>query len=98
MVLVIAVIAGIGGALIRINCQKDDSVYLGPATLIAELTDEQGGFICEFECDGKVINAIYGGDSTGLKVGDQVQIAWFGLYAQIPHVMNKDDYDKDMKS
>jgi len=96
LVLVIAAVCGITGELIRINAKTDEKTsYEGPAKLIAELTDDEGGFICEFEKDGKKINAIYGGDSTGLKVGDVVQVVWRGWYYHVPQVMYKEDYDKD---
>lgn len=97
LVLIIAAIAGIGGALIKINAGKDDNVgaYRGPATLIAKLTDDEGGFICQFESDGKIINAFYGGDSPELKIGDTVNIVWEGWYYHFPQVMDAADYDKD---
>ena len=69
--------------------------YKGKAKLIAKFTDEQGCFLCEFEKDGKIINAVYGFEKEGLKVGDEVDIVWDGLYTRLPHVMDKEVYDRD---
>ncbi|MBO4295114.1 MAG: hypothetical protein J5896_06725 [Alphaproteobacteria bacterium] len=91
LVLVIAAICGIAGHYMRINT-PDNDVYEGPATIIAEFTDEEGGLLCEFEKDGKKFNAVYGGDSEGLHVGDQVQIVWKGWYYRIPQAMDRKDY------
>lgn len=81
----------------RPSSAGQNNYYRGKAKLIARLTDKQGCFLCEFEQDGNIINAVYGDDSPELKVGDEVDIVWFGLYTSFPHVMSKENYDHDME-
>lgn len=72
------------------------SFYAGKAKLIARFTDEQGCFLCQFEQNGKIVNAVYGDDRPELKVGDEVDIVWNGMYTKFPHVMDKQVYERDM--
>lgn len=75
--------------------ELDDDYYAGKAKLIARFTDEQGCFLCEFQKNGKTVNAIYGFDREDLKVGDEVDIIWNGFYDSLPHVMDKKIYEKE---
>lgn len=85
--------------LIRSTSGKaDDGYYVGKAKLIARFTDEDGCFLCEFEKNGKIVNAIYGFDREDLKVGDEVDIVWNGLYMRLPHVMDKEIYEQEEKA
>ena len=80
----------------QVSAQKS-KIYSGKAKLIARFTDEQGCFLCEFEKDGKIVNAVYGDDDPMLKVGDEVEIVDFGLCTNLPHVMDKRLYDLDLQ-
>lgn len=75
--------------------ETDNDYYVGKAKLIARFTDEDGCFLCEFEKNGKIVNAIYGFDRDDLKVGDEVDIVWNGFYMSLPHVMDKEIYEKE---
>ena len=78
---------------LRKNASSHDDSYRGKAKLIARFTDDQGCFLCQFEKNGKIINAIYGNDSPELKVGDEVDIVWDGWCQRLPLVMDKEVYD-----
>jgi len=75
--------------------RHEPKTYAGKAKLIARFTDKEGCFICEFEKDGKIVNAVYGFDSPSLKVGDEVEIVWNGKLYSLPHVMDKQVYDRE---
>jgi len=75
----------------------EQTSYRGKAKLIARFTDEEGCFLCQFEKDGKIINAIYGNDSPKLKVGDEVDIVWDGWCQRLPLVMDKEVYNIDQR-
>lgn len=77
------------------STEKDS--YRGKAKLIARFTDEQGCFLCQFEQDGKIVNAIYGNDNPDLKVGDEVDVVWDGWCHRLPQVMDKEIYDRCMQ-
>ena len=84
-------------ALRKDSPSKGGKHYAGKAKLIGRFTDKEGCFLCEFEMDGEIINAVYGDDDPALKVGDEVDIVYFGLCTHLPHVMNKKIYDRDMQ-
>lgn len=94
---VVVVVLIVMGLLFAKNLPTNQESYQGKAKLIARLTDEQGCFLCQFEKDGQIINAVYGDDGPDLKVGDEVDIVWPGLYTRLPHVMNKEVYDRSMQ-
>jgi len=71
--------------------------YCGKAKLLKRFTDKQGCFLCEFEQDGNIINAVYGDDNPDLKEGDEVEVVWFGLYEKFPHLMSKEVYNACMQ-
>ncbi|HCU58955.1 MAG TPA: hypothetical protein DIC64_03135 [Alphaproteobacteria bacterium] len=77
--------------------KEESSTYVGKAKLTYKFTDEDGCFLCEFEKNGKKISAVYGFDKPDLKVGDEVQIVWNGMYCKFPHVMDKEVYDREME-
>lgn len=79
------------------SASAQPNFYAGKAKLIARFTDEQGCFLCQFEQNGKIINAVYGDDSPELKVGDEVDIVWNGMYTKFLHAMNKQMYERDME-
>ena len=80
------------------RCSYTSNVFRTKAKLIAKFTDEEGCFLCEFEKDGEIVNAIYGFDREGLKVGDEVSIVWNGKHSCIPHVLDEDVYDERMET
>ncbi|MBR2299882.1 MAG: hypothetical protein IJ870_04840 [Alphaproteobacteria bacterium] len=71
------------------------STFVGKAKLLYHFEDEEGCFLCSFEKDGKLYQGIYGFDKEGLKVGDEVDVVWNGLYFQLPHLIDKEIYDRD---
>ena len=97
IVLLLVVLAVVFFFLLKRDASSHDDSYRGKAKLIARFTDEQGCFLCEFEKDGEIINAVYGDDAPDLKVGDEVDIVWSGLYVGFPHVMSKEAYDRSME-
>jgi len=83
--------------LLKKDASSNDDSYRGKAKLIARFTDEKGCFLCEFEKNGKIINAVYGDDNPDLKVGDEVDVVWSGYYTRLPHAMSKEAFDRSME-
>ena len=64
---------------------------------ISEALKPRAQSVGQFEKDGQIINAVYGDDGPDLKVGDEVDIVWPGLYTRLPHVMSQEIYDRSMQ-